>query len=270
MRHLPPVLVLLLLCLLAPAPGLAHADDPPPDNKPLDVYFAGKVVEVKHDRVTLRYDFASDAQMRDWTEAIPFKVPSEEDEGVGIVDGQLEVKGSTGIRHVAEWKGDIEVTCKITPLAEKDIGGYLAPGAGGDDFATFTLIEKYFHHWDRKPGGDVSIIKFGDQWRKPGAPPEFVGFRYVTDRHLSAGLHKDEPMDVSFGIEHGKLVMSVPDVHMKGRDLGKPLRTCAPGFYTIAGKMHVDDVQITGTLDPKWLEEEHVVLETSTPPEGSH
>lgn len=160
-----PFLALALLLALLPVAPLA-ADEAA--GRPIDAFFRGKVTAYEKGKLTLRYDFAEKTQMEDWYEALPFPIRRVDDQAVEWLDESLEVRGSTGVRHIAQWKGDLEVRCKIVPETERDLGGMITPANDTEDFATFTLVEKYFHKWDGQDGGQHSILKFGKQFRKRG------------------------------------------------------------------------------------------------------
>ncbi len=59
--------------------------------------------------------------------------------------------------------------------------------------------------------------------------------------------------------------MDVAGQSIKGKDLGVKLKVHRPGFYSIKGRLRVDDVEITGTLDPAWMREVGVLPELETP-----
>ncbi|MHC5009352.1 MAG: hypothetical protein ACYTG6_00200 [Planctomycetota bacterium] len=264
MQRAVRIALVLCLCAAPVAWPTAYAEEEP--LKPLDAFFSGQVTEVKRGRVTIHYDFSSDEQLKDWIEGIPFPVDVVPDERIAVVDGQLEVRGSTGARHVARWKGEVRVSCTATTAYDRDMGGMLLPPGGSLDFATFTLSETYFHRWDNQRGLQHSIIKFGMQWREPGAPPDYIGFRYVSRRNPEARLRAGMVVPLSFGIKGSRLFMDLPDFELKGRDMGKPLKVYSPGFYTVEARMLVDDVTITGKLDPEWLEEHGLELRLENPP----
>lgn len=221
---------------------------------PLDRFFRGKITALKKGIVTLHYDFSTKEQLEDWYEAIPFPIKRLEDQGVEWTDERLDIHGNTATRHVAEWKGDLTVRCRLVLDATQDVGALLTPGPDTNDFAMFSLVEKYFHRWDRKPGGQHSIIKFGDEFRKRGFGGEFVGFRYIARRPPAKPLISGRSIPIVFGLKRGKLFMEVQDQKLQGKDIGVKLKVHRPGFYTVKGRIQVDDVEITGRLDPAWLQ----------------
>jgi hypothetical protein len=196
---------------------------------------------------------------------MPFPVERVKGQGVKWFDAMLEVQGSTGVKHVAAWKGDVTVTCTLVPDAEKDMGGILHPADDSEDFATFTILESYFHGWDGQSGGQNSIIKFGKQWRESGSTKDFIGFRYVAKRPPTSPLVLGRPISLSFGLAKGRLVMTTDGVEIKGKDLGKRLKETRPGFYTVAARALLDDVEISGELSPEWLKENGIALRTEAP-----
>jgi len=153
---------------------------------------------------------------------------------------------------VAAWKGDIRVSAKVTLSSTSDIGGLLSPDDEAHDFATFTLAEKYFHRWDKQRGGNHSIIKFGDQWKERFGG-DFIGFRYVARRPPAKDMIEGRSIKLHFGLKRGKLFMEVGDQEIKGKDLGNKLKVHRPGFYVAKAHGFVDDVEITGKLDPDWM-----------------
>jgi hypothetical protein len=233
----------------------------------LDAFFKGQVVALGKDKVvTLRYDFASDAQLADWKQGVPWPIAPEKSEAMGWFDGRLEVKGSTGARHLAEWSGDIWVTATLTLDSDRDMGAFLNPADEGDSYASFTLCEAYFHAWDKKSGDQHSIIKFGKQWQETGG--DFIGFRYVSGRVPPVPVKPGDVVAFAFGIEKGKLALNVGDLEMRGADpspAGKKFKHHRPGFYAIKGRMLVDNVTITGRLSEEWLAQEKLALRTEKP-----
>lgn len=256
----------MLTVLLALGSGTvtrpAVAED---EGKPLDGFFEGRIDAIHKGEVTLRYDFSRKEQLKDWIVGAPFPVQRAEGQGVEWFDASMEIKGSTAATHIAEWKGDVEITCRLVPDTDKDVGGILVPSTGENDFVTYTLNETFFHGWDGSSGGQHSIIKFGDQWRESRDTEEFIGFRYVVRRNGREPVAPGRPVEFSFGMSRGKLVMAVPGIDMKGRDLGKRLTSSRPGFYTVKGRMLIDDVVIQGKLDPDWLRRNELGLHTARP-----
>ena len=181
-------------------------------------------LDAKTKSVTIRYDFSEEEQLRDWQERAPFPVIREKGQGVKWFDEMVEVQGSTGIRHIGAWKGDVTVRATIVPDAEKDMGGILHPADDAEDIATFTLLESYFHAWDGKSGGQNSIIKFGKQWREAGSTKDFIGFRYIAQRPPTTPLVVGRPVSLVFGLNRGRLEMTSGDAELKGKDLEGFLR----------------------------------------------
>ncbi len=259
-RTLGPFLGILLLSL--PASPSRAGDEP---GRALDTFFKGRITRFDAKTLTLHYDFSKKEQMEDWPAGIPFPIEKLPDQDVRWFDERLEVRGNTGAGHLAVWRGDIEVRCHITPDAEKDLGGYLVPSPESDDLATFTLAETYFHGWDKHSGGQLSILKFGKQWRERGSSADFIGFRYVADRPLDPPMQVGHAVDMMYGIKGGKLVLQVGDVDLAGRDIGTKFKNERPGFYTVKGRMLVDDVDITGRLDPAWMKAHDLAWRLETP-----
>src|SRR5262245_112210 len=151
-----------ILCLAASsAAGAspARAGDPPPTpappapNKALDDFFRGEVIGLDGNKVKLRYDFATEDQRKDWLDFVPWAIDKAAGDGVSLADGRLAMRGNAGARHVAEFEGDLQVTCRLIPDGVKDIGSYLSSDDLPSDYASFTIAETYFHGWDKKAGG---------------------------------------------------------------------------------------------------------------------
>ncbi len=233
----------------------------------LDEFFKGRVVALEKGVVTLSYDFKSKEQIADWESFIPFPLVPKKGDGADWFDSRLELHGTIGSRHKAQWTGDVHIEAQLTPDAKKDVGAYMAPVSGTNDYVSFTLAEHYFHKWDKKAGGQHSIIQFGDQWTEPGSPSEYIGFRYISRRMPP----KDKPVvpgqtvPFMFGWEKSKLRMEVPGVSLKGKCLGPKLKHVFVGFYAIKARMFVDNITITGKLNPKWLKANGVALRTAKP-----
>lgn len=237
------------------------------ESRALDAFFKGQVVALGKDKVvTLRYDFSSEEQLKDWRQGVPWPIAVEKGEAMSWFDSRMEIKGSTGARHLAEWSGDIWVTATLTLDSDRDLGGFLVPADEGDSYASFTVCEAYFHAWDKKSGDQHSIIKFGKQWQETGG--DFIGFRYVSGRVPPVPVKPGDVVAFAFGIEKGKLGLNVGDLEQRGADpspVGKKFKHHRPGFYAIKGRMLVDNVTITGRLSEEWLAAEKVALRTDKP-----
>lgn len=246
-------------------PAAAPPAEPVAPGTPLDRYFKGRVLALKGNEVTLRYDFHDKAQLDDWREGVPFPIEKVAGQGIAWFDERLEIKGSTGARHKAEWSGEVWVTCSLTLDGEKDLGGTLIPADEGDSFATFSVMETYFHAWDKGEGKQHTILKFGKQWRESGSTADFIGFRYVARRPPSVAPKAGDVVQLGFGLVEGKLGMDTEEFELRGKDPGKRFKEYRPGFYTIKTRMLVDNVVIRGRLTPGWLAQEKVALRTETP-----
>jgi hypothetical protein len=265
-----PLLVLLTCAAWGGAAARTHASPAPPqpavqEGTPLDVYFKGRVLALKGKDVTLRYDFHDKAQLDDWREGVPWPIEKVPGQGIAWFDERLEVKGNAGARHRAEWAGEVWVTSTLTLDAEKDVGAVLIPADEGDSYAAFSLVETYFHAWDKKEGKSHGIMKFGKQWREAGSTSDFVGFRYVVERPPETPPKAGDSTSFGFGIQDGKLGLDLPEFQLRGKDPGKKFKEYRPGFYTIKGRILVDNVVITGRLSDAWLAQEKVALRTQQP-----
>lgn len=245
--------------------GPVRAEDAP-EGKALDEFFSGQVLGIERGVVSIRYDFSDKNQMNDWFESVPFPVKRQSDQGVALVDGAMEIKGSTAVRHIAAWNKDMQVTAKLKLGETRNIGGMLTPEPDTHDFATFTLREYYFHSWDRgQRGGQHTILKFGDKFRLSAGIEEYIGFRYVARKPPKKPLIVDRTYPLAFGIKRGRLLMEIDGVDLKGPDIGVKLKAFRPGFYTVKARVLVDDVVIVGTLDPEWMRTTGVALRIANP-----
>lgn len=251
------VCALLIASVITLGAVPASADGP---TKALDEYFRGRV-SLEKKTVTIKYDFRDKEQLKDFVDQVPWPIEKRDDQKIGWFDEQLEVVGNSGARHVAHFTGAVQVKVTVTLDADRDIGGWLEPLGDGPDYATFTLHEHFFHTWNGKTGGQHSVIKFGEQWRERGASMDFVGFRYIDRRPPSRPLRAGDKQTIVFGLEKGKLFLETPDFRIKGNDRGKKLKVTRAGFYAIKGRALFDNVEITGTLDPKWMRQEGIALE---------
>ncbi len=257
------VLRLSCLCLLLLASGLPALADG--DGRPLDQAFRGRIAAFDGKTITLVYDFSKKEQLADWTEGVPFPIDKEPGQSIRWFDNQLEIQGNTGVRHIARWTGDVEISFTVTPDGEKDIGAFLVPVPEEPDIATFTLCESYFHGWDGDPGGKHSIIKFGKQWRESGSTSDYTGFRYVARRPPADPIVPGRKIRFTYGVHRGKLFLQLADFELKGKDLGKRLKVLTPGFYTVGARALFDEVQIRGRLDKAWLREKGFELRVIGP-----
>ena len=144
---------------------VAEAGDPPPaGDVALDTFFHGAVIGLDGTKVRLRYDFSTPDQRKDWVDGVSWNVPKDPGDGIEMVEGRLSIRGSTGVHHVAEWEGDLSVTCRMIPDGTKDIGAFLTSEDASSDYVSFTIGETYWHAWDNKAGGETGMMKFGKQY----------------------------------------------------------------------------------------------------------
>ncbi|MDJ0520622.1 MAG: hypothetical protein QNJ90_00960 [Planctomycetota bacterium] len=258
-RLLPCLIPALLLCIVAaPRPAEAAPD------KALDEYFKGKVIGLEGKTVTLRYDFRDRAQIKDWSDRIPFRIKPRKGQRLRWFDDKLEIIGNSGARHKGEWIGDVEVTATFIPDLEKDFGGYMSPVSETEDQVTFTFVETFFHAYNGKAGGLNSIIKFGAQWRETDSD-EYIGFRYGARKPPKKSIVVGRPIRATFGRVSKKLFFRLPEYELKNSEKGKKLKRYHVGFYAIKGRMLLDNIEIKGTLASDWMKRERVELRTAKP-----
>lgn len=258
---LATTILLALSCVaLRPPPAEAAGE------KGLDEYFAGKVtaLDAKAKRVTLRYDFRDKAQAKDWTDNPPYRIKARKGQRIRWYDDKLEIVGNSGARHKAEWVGDLTVTATIVPDLEKDFGSFISPVSETEDFALFSFNETYFHAFDGQSGGLNSIIKFGAQW-KESEDGGFIGFRYGPRKPPKDKIKVGQAIPMGFGLEKKRLKFQVPEYELKKKDWGVLLKHFHLGFYAIKGRILVDNIEITGTLAPDWMQRERVGWRTKEP-----
>lgn len=263
------------LALLAAAPHpfgvgapTAFAGDPPAaapgvGEVALDRFFRGAVVGIDGTRIRLKYDFSTSAQEKDWVLGVPWKIARDAADGIAFADGRLAVRGNVGAHHLAEWEGDLTVSCRLIPDGVKDMGGYLTSPDQVDDYATYTLVETYFHGWDNKPGGETGMMKFGRQFAtgKGG----YTGFRYLAMKMLRPEPASGRAVAFAFGRKGEDLFMSADDTKLASVEPGNPLKTIQPGFYAIQGSIAVDDVVVEGTLAPRYVALHKLAMRTEKP-----
>lgn len=269
-RNSFPVIV---LCSLAGGGALGScpvlAADPPspapaPTAVPLDVFFRGAVVGLDGTKVRLRYDFSSAEQKKDWIEGVPWAIAKDASDGATVADGRCAVRGNAGARHVAEWTGDVSVTCRLVPDGVKDIGGYLSTPDSASDYVSYTIAETYFHSWDKKAGGETGIMKFEKQYSAVQGGG-FIGFRYLGSRMPPNPPAAGKAVAFGFGRQGTKLFLTLDDLKIESSEPAPRMKGLYVGVYSIQSSMTVDDVVIEGTLAPRWLSEKHVALTTQKP-----
>ncbi len=245
-----------------PAPPVAPGA-PANGEVPLDRYFHGAVVGLDGTKIRLRYDFSTPLQEKDWVLGVPWKIAKDAADGISFADGRLAVRGNVGAHHFAEWEGDLVVTCRLIPDGVKDMGGYLTSPDQLDDYATYTLVETYFHGWDNKPGGETGMMKFGRQFAtgKGG----YTGFRYLAMKMLRPEPASGRAIAFSFGRKGEDLFMNADDTKLSSVEPGNPLKTIQPGFYAIQGSISVDEVVLEGTLAPRYVSLHKLVMRTEKP-----
>ncbi|MDJ0974900.1 MAG: hypothetical protein QNJ98_10610, partial [Planctomycetota bacterium] len=243
------VTFVVLGSLLALAAGPVADEAEARDKKTLDEFFNGQIVALEGKQVTIRYDFRKKDQAKDFTDSVPWPITKRKDQRVKWFDEKLEVVGNSGARHIAEWKGNVMVKVRVHFDHDKDIGAWMSPINGANDYATFTFREFFFHNWNKKTGGQDSIIKFGNQWREKGSSDDYIGFRYIARRPPKVVPSAGETKDMTFGIQKGKLLMTTKEFELKGKDRGKKLKKYFIGFYAIKGRALFDNIEITGTIN---------------------
>jgi hypothetical protein len=267
-RHRPARAALLALAASALGAGAAApracADDPLAP-VPLDRFFAGDVVGLDGEKVRLRYDFSKPEHAKDWPEGLPIPVDfRKEGTKTSFEGGRLTLRGSTGVRHRAEWQGDVLVSCRLIPDGTKDFGGFLMSNEVATDYVTYTVAETVFHGWDKKPGGDTGMIKFGAQWA-PDRDKGFNGFRYMTLRPLDPPPSAGTALGTSFGRKGGKCVMTVGPLELESNEPGKRMAVVTPGFYCLESAFSVDDVTVEGRLAKRFVTANRLAMKTEAP-----
>ena len=251
--------------LLACAGNAFHPTSGFADNQPgkaLNQVFKGQVSLGKKGVVTIRYDFASKEQLKDWEDGAPLRIMGEiEDQTFDWFDGRMQIPGTRSVHHIATWTGDVSITATVRPDAERDVGCWIGPSDDENDYCTFTLTEHYFHKWNGKAGGLHSIIQFGDQWREGDSGSDFVGFRYVDRRPPPDPLVPGRAVTFTASWAKGKFRFQLGSkFELKGKPKGRKLKDVKLGFYTVVKRALIDDVTITGKLARDWLKREGVRL----------
>lgn len=263
------LLALVVAGALGPTIRPAAAAEPPAGGAPaamgipLDKFFKGAVVGLDGTKVRLKYDFSTPEQGKDWLLGVPWNIAKDAADGISFADGRLAVRGNVGAYHRGEWEGDLFVTCKMVPDGVKDIGAFLRSPEQATDYATFTIVETYFHGWDSKAGGETGMMKFGKQFAvgKGG----YTGFRYLAMRMLKPEPAAGRAIAFSFGRRADDLVMNVDEIKQASVEPGNPLRIIQPGFYCVQSSIAVDEIVVEGTLSPRYLEVNKLALRTDAP-----
>ncbi len=264
----------LLACAIGITPGLAtprvptaDAGDPAPaaGGVPLDTFFKGAVLAVDGAKVRLRYDFNAPEQQNDWIQGVPWNIAKDKADGIGIGEGRLQIRGNVGARHVAEWEGDLLVTCKLVPDGVKDIGGYLSTPDSSSDYVSYTIAETYFHKWDNKPGGDTGMMKFGKQFSTGNGKGGYVGFRYLDFRKPEVEPVSGKTSTFSFGRRLSNVLLTLDETKLDSLEPGNKMKIVQAGFYAIQSSMAVDDVVIEGTLAARFIQAKGLALKTAKP-----
>jgi hypothetical protein len=271
-RNRSAALAVGCLAVLASAwPARARAADPaapapaPAGGTALDVFFHGSVVGIDGAKVKLRYDFSTADQQKDFLDGVPWPIAKDAADGFGIANGQLTVHGNAGARHVADWEGDLVVTCRLIPDGVKDIGAFASTPDSSTDYATYTIGETYFHNWDKKAGGETGMMKFGKQFANNDGKGGFTGFRYLSSRMPTTPPASGRACAFGFGRRGDKLWMNVDDLKLDSNDLPPRMKTLRWGFYSIQSSMSVDEVLVEGTIAKAWLDLHRVALRTEKP-----
>ncbi len=281
-RSAPGARAALALCAVLAAavsatvgalPRSALADDPMPGagaapaggDVPLDTFFKGAVVAIDGAKVKLRYDFGNADQQNDWVQGVPWNIAKDKADGIGVAEGRLAIRGNVGARHVAEWEGDVTVTCKLVPDGVKDIGGFLSTPDSSSDYVSFTIAETYFHKWDNNPGGDTGMMKFGRQFSTGNGKGGYVGFRYLDFRKPSTEPASGKASVFAFGRRLSNVLLTLDDMKLDSLEPGNRMRVVQAGFYAIQSSMSVDDVVIEGTLASRFVAAKGLALKTAKP-----
>ena len=264
--RLPSIAVLALGLAASLGGGQAGAADPVPGAEvALDAFFHCAVIGLDGTKVKLKYDFSNAEQKADWVEGVPWRIAKDTADGIEVAQGRLAVRGSVGARHIAEWEGDLLVTCRMIPDGTKDIGAYLGSEEAPDDYVTFSIGETYFHNWDNKAGGETGMMKFGKQYVVGSGKAGFVGFRYLASRMPTADTVPGKTSLFAFGRKGPSVLLTVDDLKLDSHEPPKLLPSLEPGFYAIKSSVAVDDVVLEGTISPKWLAAHKVGLRTIRP-----
>ena len=179
------------------------------------------------------------------------------DEGDRWFDDRLEIKGSTGARHLAEWTGDVWVTATLD--ARRRQGPRRLPDPRGRR----RLVRHVHARRDVLP-------RLGREGRRPAQHHQVR--QAVARGRQRRGLHRlplrgpaarrrrrsrrATPCRSPSASRRASSRWTRADFELRGRaTAARSFKTYRPGFYAIKGRMLVDNVTITGRLSDEWLAE---------------
>ncbi|MHC4924707.1 MAG: HEAT repeat domain-containing protein, partial [Planctomycetota bacterium] len=217
---------------------------------PLDEVLEGKVTSLdKRGVATIEYDFADEAQLRDFEDYRPFRVRGDWERkrrGAGV-----HLKGTGGIVWKPVFHKTLSLEYKVRLRRLRDVGSFIAENRPTEHYTMFSLFDQFFQIKDEGAGAAKKhmICRF--------LPPskDFDGelvFRYVA-RSTSPKLSMSKPVSIRIGREGVDEWMEIDDSKLQGNENQWPaLRGWRPGFYVLDSEAIFTDIKIKAAVDPAW------------------
>lgn len=239
----------------APAPRLPFSDDvapPPPLPRPIDRAFQGEIVDFDGDRVTLRWNWKSDDDLRDFESFVP--VRSTLRGGFVVKNGRVVADGTAGIRVRLGFLADFEVKVGPTILRDPHDLGIVLPMPGSSDESILCLVQDIlFTRFDGAAGNTNMINKMGGI---TSPTPGMVEFRYI-DRRIEPRMAPDAEVTFDVIRKGPETTFTISpkggDANtLKGKDTDTPMTRFTPGLYVSGGAADFGPLTISGKIDPAW------------------
>jgi hypothetical protein len=248
----------------APPAKLPFSDDvapPPPLAKPIDRAFRGELVDFDGERVTLRWDWKSPAQLADFESFVP--VRSTLTGGFTVRDGRLFADGTAGIRLRLGMLSDLEVHVPAVLTKPHDLGIVLALPGVDDDSVLCLIQDSLFTAFDAAAGHSNMINRLGGI---PVVHAGFTEFRYIA-RNLEPRLAPMQAVQIDVFRKTGETTFTITPKDkepctLRGKDT-TPLARMTPGLYVSGGAADFGTLTISGKIDAQWCADHGVLPHVS-------
>jgi len=242
------------------------ADGPPPPappagSVPVEKFFKGKVVKVDGRAVEIAYDFSDAAQLDDFEPSTPFRAIRTLTRAIEA--GQLRVTGTGGLRHKAVFDKTAGASATLTPIKNHDMGFAVTEERESEVFTLYCVYDRYFGLGDKKTYPQNMIIKFIPRDPRGNADGR-QEWRYCA-RSVKPVIERGAQYKVEIERGDNQSRMVVADWEGKGREADRDLTSQMVALYGYEADYKVDDLVVRGTLDPSWIERNHVDLSTWKP-----
>jgi len=258
-RRLTLFLLAALALLLGAAPGRAGdtkgkepKGGPPVPDRPLDEVFKGRIVKIKGNTVTIRYDFEDASQLEDFEAARPPRLLDASQNRVHVRGGRLVLEGSSAIRHKMEGKNRLHAKFRARVSKQSNVGTVFTPPILNDFYVVLNLFDERFY-------GNGGLILAGcglKQDEGADVERELVNWRDIFRSDVRDEAKVGHEVEIEVWKDGWSEYCRVGEVEGKGSSKGKTAKMDSYkfGLWVHHSRMTVDDLVLTIELPDEYLD----------------